>query len=79
MRSNLPNGCLTLRERAAALIPCLPLHQLQAASPAGGSDGAAVGPITAALLAQLAEEVVEAHVLERTFRCCAVLCPAVLY
>lgn len=74
MRSNLPDGCLTLHERAAALIRCPPLHQLQAAPP----DGTAVGPITAALLAQLAEEVVEAHVLEGTFRCCAVLSCALL-
>ncbi|PRW32572.1 type III restriction enzyme [Chlorella sorokiniana] len=39
----------------------------KAAPPGGNPDGAAVGHLTAALLAQLAEEVVEAQVLEGTF------------
>ena len=38
------------------------------AGPSSAAAGAA-GPLTTALLAQLAEEVVEARVLEGTFRC----------
>lgn len=70
------------RARVNQLLTCRNAcsPSLQAVPSAGSMGEAAVGPLTAALLAQLAEEVVEAGVLEGTFGCApamlAVLCCA---